>query len=54
MPRFRPCGCASRCLVRVERSWWMRLWWGKRLYFCTVCRSKFLIARQPSLYMAAP
>jgi hypothetical protein len=31
----------------------MRLWSGKRLYFCTACRSKFLISRQPSLFQPA-
>lgn len=50
--RFRTCGCASVHLVRLERSWWMRLWRGKRLYFCTLCRAKFLISRPPNVHVA--
>lgn len=40
------CGCGSVHLERIERSWWMRLLFpGRRLYYCSACRSKRLIRK---------
>lgn len=40
------CGCGTGHLERVERSWWMRLLFpGRRLYYCSMCRSKRLVRK---------
>ena len=45
MLKLSPCGCGPEFLVRIERSWWMRVFTWKRLYFCTQCRRRLFIAR---------
>jgi hypothetical protein len=45
MLKLSPCGCGAEFLVRIERSWWMRVFTWKRLYFCTQCRRRLFIAR---------
>lgn len=47
MLRLVPCGCGADYLVRIERSWWMRVFAWRRLYFCTQCRSRLLIRKPP-------
>lgn len=40
------CECGTEHLERIERSWWMRLIFpGRRLYYCSACRSKRLIRK---------
>lgn len=40
------CRCGTEHLERIERSWWMRLLFpGRRLYYCSACRSKRLIRK---------
>ncbi|NKE64275.1 hypothetical protein RAMLITH_00445 [Ramlibacter sp. RBP-2] len=40
------CGCGTGHLERVERSWWMRLLFpGRRLYYCSACRSTRLVRK---------
>jgi len=45
MLKFGPCGCGPEFLVRIERTWWMRVFTWKRLYFCTQCRRRLFMAR---------
>ena len=45
MLKLSSCGCGPEFLVRIERSWWMRIFTWKRLYFCTQCRRRLFIAR---------
>jgi hypothetical protein len=45
MLKLSPCECGPEFLVRIERAWWMRVFTWKRLYFCTQCRRRLLIAR---------
>ncbi len=52
MVKLVPCGCGPAHLVRIERSWWMRSVVGRRLYFCTQCRSRLLIPK-PALTLPA-
>lgn len=44
--KLTACGCDTGHLERIERSWWMRLLFpGRRLYYCSACRSKRLIRK---------
>ncbi len=42
---FNKCECDWGDLSRIPRSWWMRLFWSRRLYFCTACKSRLLARR---------
>jgi predicted SprT family Zn-dependent metalloprotease len=41
--RYQPCGCDQHYRKRQRRSWWMRLFWSRRLYLCKDCRQYLLI-----------
>lgn len=44
--KLTSCRCGMEHLERIERSWWMRLLFpGRRLYYCSACRSKRLIRK---------
>lgn len=46
MVKLTPCGCGARNLVRIDRSFWMRLVPTRRYYFCPVCRSNQFLSRK--------
>jgi hypothetical protein len=53
--RFTACDCGARGLVRVERSFWMRLVFTRRHYYCPSCRANLLLSRRAVLAaLAAP
>lgn len=43
--RLTPCDCGVTWLVRMNRSFWMRLLPARRHYFCVRCRSAQLLSR---------
>jgi hypothetical protein len=51
--RFSLCNCGVERLVRLDRSFWMRLWPGRRHYYCVACQSHELLSRR-SLQKAFP
>ena len=42
---FNKCECDWGDLSRIPRSWWMRLFKSRRLYFCTGCQSRLFAHR---------
>lgn len=48
MLRFTTCGCGVRHLVRIDRSWWMKLFARRRLYVCAVCHERQFLRRPPA------
>jgi hypothetical protein len=44
--RLTPCDCGVSWLVRMNRSFWMRLLPARRHYFCVRCRSAQLLSRE--------
>jgi len=44
--KISACTCVPIRMARIERSWWMRFLWWKRLYFCDDCGSRQLISRR--------
>lgn len=44
--RLTLCDCGVAYLVRLNRSFWMRLVPGRRHYFCVRCKSHALLSRQ--------
>ncbi|HEY0825220.1 MAG TPA: hypothetical protein VGD76_15645 [Ramlibacter sp.] len=43
--RLTPCDCGVSWLVRMNRTFWMRLLPGRRHYFCVRCKSAQLLSR---------
>lgn len=43
---WTPCDCGLRFLVRLNRTFWMRLVPGRRHYYCVRCSSHELLARE--------
>jgi hypothetical protein len=54
--KFSLCNCGVRYLVRANRSYWMRLFIGRRHFFCVRCRSNQLLSREKlqQIFPAAP
>ncbi len=40
------CTCDERELVRIHRTWWMRLMSSKRLYECRGCGARLFAPKQ--------
>ncbi len=40
------CTCDERELVRIHRTWWMRLRSSKRLYECRGCGARLFVPKQ--------
>lgn len=48
---FSPCGCGKHNYTRIHRSWWARIFIGRRQYRCAKCGRTLLL---PSLPTFAP
>ena len=46
MVKLTTCGCGMASLVRLRRSWWMRLMPNRRRYYCARCDSDLLVDRR--------
>jgi hypothetical protein len=44
--KFSLCGCGIRYLVRMDRTFWMRLVPGHRHYYCVHCKAHLLLSRR--------
>ena len=48
MLRLTGCGCGTGQLVRINRSFWMKLWPRRRLYYCAKCGTRQWLRRLPA------
>jgi hypothetical protein len=46
MLKLTTCGCGTASLVRLRRSWWMRLLPNRRRYQCARCGADLLLDRR--------
>ncbi len=49
MISLRPCACGPEEWVRIQRSFWMRLFRARRLYYCERCKSKLFMRKSAVL-----
>lgn len=48
MMKWHPCDCPLKQRDRLQRSWWMRVFFRhRRLYQCPVCRQRLFLSILP-------
>lgn len=45
MVRLTTCDCGPDFLIRMNRSWWMRLIPERRFYYCARCDTEMFLSR---------
>ena len=51
--RWSACNCRAENYQRVQRQWWMRPVWNRRLYHCQACGEALFIAPTEVLFRRA-